>query len=232
MGRISVDHGGVEVGFYIFVHCIQTDEPPVWIFARFWTDISKCLSLRFSIFKSICRLLFPWKKKKTCFLHHGIVFVWWWCDLVGSFSVSCLRCNDIILRCVMGCFWKIYAHYFFKSYSALQEGGYSLLLEIAITFLAWEIASTEEPEGLRSTGSQNMTQRLNNYSIRLLTIAQGHTDSVHYFFSLFLPVLQFPQFLLSCLPLHFSLSFFLISWFGCTGSQLLHISSLVAACGI
>ena len=172
------------------------------------------------------------KKKKTCFLHHGIVFVWWWCDLVGSFSVSCLRCNDIILRCVMGCFWKIYAHYFFKSYSALQEGGYSLLLEIAITFLAWEISSTEEPEGLRSTGSQNMTQRLNNYSIRLLTIAQGHTDSVHYFFSLFLPVLQFPQFLLSCLPLHFSLSFFLISWFGCTGSQLLHISSLVAACGI
>ena len=167
------------------------------------------LSLRFSMFKSICNLLFPWKKKKRhAFSHHGIVFVWWWCDLVGSFSVSCLRCNDLILRCVMGCFWKIYAHYFFKSYSALQEGGYSLLLEIATAFLAWEISWTEEPGGLQSTGSQNMTQRLNNCYIRLFTIAQGHTDSVHYFFSLFLTVLQFPQVLLSCLPLHFSLSLF------------------------
>ena len=117
-------------------------------------------------------------------------------------------CNDLILRCVMGCFWKIYAHYFFKSYSALQEGGYSLLLEIATAFLAWEISWTEEPGGLQSTGSQNMTQRLNNCYIRLFTIAQGHTDSVHYFFSLFLTVLQFPQVLLSCLPLHFSLSLF------------------------
>ena len=148
------------------------------------------------------------KKKRHAFSHHGIVFVWWWCDLVGSFSVSCLRCNDLILRCVMGCFWKIYAHYFFKSYSALQEGGYSLLLEIATAFLAWEISWTEEPGGLQSTGSQNMTQRLNNCYIRLFTIAQGHTDSVHYFFSLFLTVLQFPQVLLSCLPLHFSLSLF------------------------
>lgn len=173
------------------------DSGPIFQNAFHWD--SACSNLY-----AVC--FFHEKKKKTCFLHHGIVFVWWWCDLVGSFSVSCLRCNDIILRCVMGCFWKIYAHYFFKSYSALQEGGYSLLLEIAITFLAWEIASTEEPEGLWSTGSQNMTQWLNNYSIRLLTIAQGHTDSVHYFFSLFLPVLQFPQFLLSCLPLHFSLS--------------------------
>ena len=116
------------------------------------------LSLRFSMFESICNLLFPWekKKKKTCFLHHGIVFVWWWCDLVGSFSLFCIRCNGLILRCVMGCFWKIYAHYFFKSYSALQEGGYSLL-EVAITFLAWEIWWTEESGGLQSAGSQNMT---------------------------------------------------------------------------
>ena len=66
------------------------------------------------------------------------------------------RCNDLFLDVWWDAFEK-FMLIISSNHIQPSKKGYSLLLEIAITFLAWEISPTEEPGGLQSTGSQNMT---------------------------------------------------------------------------